>query len=68
MKFSEWRSLSNRHEDKVAAAYASYQEAKKNRDDFLHDTIGVVPGDVATLQSTCGMIEKVMAMKEEEKT
>lgn len=61
--FERWSEKVKQLEQNVLAAEAGLDLCCKERDDFLRQTVGFIPGSVVTLIGTAEMISKIIDMK-----
>lgn len=63
MNFEEWSKRAEDIHSRVSDAYATYEKLKEEQHLFMKETLGVAPGEAATVLTTAGMISKIIDMK-----
>jgi hypothetical protein len=67
MKFSEFKTELLNLVVAREKAHAEFRRANDLYGQFIHDHLGVVIGEQATIESNVDFIEKILTMKEQEK-
>lgn len=67
MKFQLWRDSLKIYNETIRKAEQEVDALRVERAKFLRDTLGYAPGDVATLEGTADLVDRVFRMKEEER-
>lgn len=65
MNFNLWKESLAGFTKEVDRARKEYQAAKQKLDTFLDETVGISPGDTATVEATAEMISRIIDMKGE---
>lgn len=63
MNYNKWVKEFSDKNQKVVEARKILEDATDERDEFLRETLGMAPGEVASLEGTAKMVGLIVDMK-----